>query len=116
MLVLLTLALALATATAASGNILATAEKPPSGARYAAVRSVHLSDSYLYPSTMRTEETCFGNSLTEVKNGDELKVVASRPFSIFFTTEFTDNYVNMQQYYRENLESITVNALRLSIE
>lgn len=83
--------------------------KPP-----AIVKSIRLSEQYLHPSSMRSEETCFGNSLTEVKHGQELKVAANRPFSLFFTTEFSDNYLNMQQYYRENLENITINAILLS--
>jgi hypothetical protein len=80
------------------------------------VKLIRLSDRYLYPSPMRTEETCFGNSLTEVSAGQELRVEATRPFSLYLTTEFTDNYYNLQQYYGEYLENITVSALLLSAQ
>jgi hypothetical protein len=92
-----------------SATLSDSSAKPP-----AIVKSIRLSESYLYPASMRSEETCFGNSLTEVKYGQELKVVSTRPFTLFFTTEFSDSYLNMQQYYRENLENITVNAMLLS--
>lgn len=80
------------------------------------VRSIRLAEQYLYPWSMRIEETCFGNSLAEVGSGDLVRVVASRPFSLFLTTEFTDSYYNLQQYYGESLEDITVNTLMLSKE
>lgn len=65
---------------------------------------------------MRTEKTCFGNTLSEVSAGQRLQIAANRPFSLYITTEFTDSYYNLKQYYGDELEDITVTSLILSSE
>jgi hypothetical protein len=81
------------------------------------LRSIKLNDNYLFPENMRTlGDSCFGNTLIEVNEGQVLRVEANREFIMYLTTEFTDSYYNLQQYYGENLEDITLNSLVLARE